>query len=236
MRAIVLMIMLSNSVLTSSFNNLKKFSIFSGTLLHKCSNSQRLQTRLKSSSKKFTINNVPDETMYILDGTSMLFHAYYSREHSTNHKDVIFSPHMASLLHNKLALPQGEADLACGALVVLAMNLARIIKDLKPRYVAVAFDAGKKTFRHDQYPLYKGNREPVSGSDKTMFKEKVSYKVVVYLLASSRTTSIILCGPYSISTSWLHVYTRGIVDLISSYEIKYLVVIRLLSRHIAGGI
>ena len=48
----------------------------------------------------------------------------------------------------------------CGTLTVLVHHFARFIKDVRPRYLCVAFDAGRATFRHDMYPLYKQHRPP----------------------------------------------------------------------------
>jgi len=38
-------------------------------------------------------------------------------------------------------------------------QLFRVIEEIKPDYLAVAFDSKEKTFRHDKYPLYKSSRE-----------------------------------------------------------------------------
>eukprot|EP01036_Dinobryon_divergens_P025655 gene25655-34228_t len=85
-----------------------------------------------SSLYSFTYDSLPDETLYILDGTSMLFHAYY-REKLSN--------------------------LSCGPLVVMAMHFARLVRDVKPKYITVAFDSGKHLLeRRLAYPEYKKNR------------------------------------------------------------------------------
>lgn len=38
--------------------------------------------------------------------------------------------------------------------------LVKIIRDVKPKYIAVAFDSAKKNFRHSIYEQYKGQRRP----------------------------------------------------------------------------
>jgi hypothetical protein len=146
--------------------------------------------------------DLPEETLYILDGTAMLFQAYYSREHAYQYSEVVIAEPLAAALRAELQLDmvayraefaeaaaaafkirrgtskgkksventkesdsitaQGgvaemetEEDerLFCGALVVMALNFARFVRDVKPRYVAVAFDAGRHTFRNDMYVL-----------------------------------------------------------------------------------
>jgi 5'-3' exonuclease len=52
-----------------------------------------------------------------------------------------------------------NSDIACGALIVMAYNFARFIRNVKPKYIAVAFDANSNTFRKKLYPLYKAQRD-----------------------------------------------------------------------------
>ncbi|HLD21844.1 MAG TPA: DNA polymerase I [Patescibacteria group bacterium] len=77
----------------------------------------------------------------------------------TKKKLLIIDAH--ALIHRAFhALPplttrSGEPmNAAYGFLLILI----RAIKDIKPHYVAVAFDSKEKTFRHKQYEQYKANR------------------------------------------------------------------------------
>lgn len=54
-----------------------------------------------------------------------------------------------------------KLQLRCEPLVVMLMQFARFVRDVKPKYVAVAFDAGRTTFRTKLYPQYKEHRTPV---------------------------------------------------------------------------
>ncbi|MGB8364265.1 MAG: DNA polymerase I [Rhizomicrobium sp.] len=78
--------------------------------------------------------------LYLIDGSGYLFRAYH-------------------------ALPplSRKADgLPTGAVSGFANMLWKLLEDTKagdkPTHLAVIFDAGKKTFRNDLYPLYKANR------------------------------------------------------------------------------
>jgi DNA polymerase-1 len=44
----------------------------------------------------------------------------------------------------------------------VAMMLLRLVEEEKPDYLAVAFDAGKPTFRHEAYAEYKAGRRPMA--------------------------------------------------------------------------
>jgi hypothetical protein len=129
--------------------------------------------------------DLPKETLYIFDGTAMLYHAHHSRESSFRHADATLTPELSTEICNRLQLdmkayiaekhgltskgnsealgsdltalceetlqPPGlnenSIPLSCGALVGMATRFARFVRDVRPCYVAVAFDAGGKTFR-----------------------------------------------------------------------------------------
>lgn len=72
--------------------------------------------------------------LLILDGTAMLFRAYYSISY------------------------QGPDGTEVGALLGVSQELGRIMRRLQARHVLIAFDAGQKTFRNEIDPRYKANR------------------------------------------------------------------------------
>ena len=53
---------------------------------------------------------------------------------------------------------QKEGVLHCGALTSMSMSFARFVRDVNPKYVAVAFDASSRTFRNDLFDEYKITR------------------------------------------------------------------------------
>ncbi len=118
----------------------------------------------------FTHEQLPEETLFIVDGTSLLFTSYFSRYNQNELKDcyltqefsakvlkdIKINPEDQSSFDQAVALQDGLVP--CGALTAMMHNFARFIKDVKPRYIVAAFDAGKGTFRHEIYPEYKRQR------------------------------------------------------------------------------
>ncbi len=78
------------------------------------------------------------EDLVVIDGNSLVFRAFYG-----------LPP-----LMNK----QGEP---CNAIYGFSKMLINIIEKLQPKYMVIAFDAGKHTFRHDIFDGYKGTRKPM---------------------------------------------------------------------------
>lgn len=78
---------------------------------------------------------MPD-TLYIIDGTNLIFRAYYAvRGLSTS------------------------SGFPTNAIYGFTNMILKLIKDEKPDYLAIAFDSGKPSFREDLYPKYKANRK-----------------------------------------------------------------------------
>lgn len=89
----------------------------------------------------------PSPQLLLLDGTAMLFQAYFSRyQHQT---------------------PGG---LEIGGVALAARRLARLLARRRPAHVAVAFDAGHRTFRHAITPDYKGHRPPAPDDLRPQFE------------------------------------------------------------------
>jgi DNA polymerase I len=75
------------------------------------------------------------ETLYLLDGSSYIYRAYFAIRHLTS--------------------PKGFPT---NALYGFTQMLLKVMKDRAPAHVAVIFDAGKTTFRHEIFPAYKATR------------------------------------------------------------------------------
>jgi 5'-3' exonuclease len=147
----------------------------------------RMNYRKFSTNELFTTADLPsDSTLYILDGTAMLFHAFHSKEHFLQHSNAILQEETAEKVRLSLSMDMDEYnnemhifrhtklstwdtnvvagekqlgnDLYCGALTVMALNFSRLIRDTNPKYIAIAFDTGKKSFRNELFASYKDNR------------------------------------------------------------------------------
>ncbi|MBV5339688.1 MAG: DNA polymerase I [Deltaproteobacteria bacterium] len=75
------------------------------------------------------------ETLYLVDGSSYIYRAYYAIRH--------------------LSSPGGFPT---NAIYGFIQMLLKLLKDYNPQHVAVVFDAGRTTFRTEMYPEYKANR------------------------------------------------------------------------------
>ncbi len=75
------------------------------------------------------------ETLYLLDGSSYIYRAYFAIRH--------------------LSSPKGFPT---NALYGFTQMLLKVMKDRAPAHVAVIFDAGKITFRNELFPAYKATR------------------------------------------------------------------------------
>jgi DNA polymerase-1 len=75
------------------------------------------------------------EKLYLIDGSSYIYRAYFAIRH--------------------LSSPKGFPT---NALYGFTQMLLKVLKDHKPDHVAVVFDLGRQTFRTELYPEYKANR------------------------------------------------------------------------------
>lgn len=73
--------------------------------------------------------------LYLIDGSSYIFRAYYAIRGLTTSKGF-----------------------STNAVYGFASMLFKFLKDYKPAYLGIVFDAKGDTFRNEMYPLYKANR------------------------------------------------------------------------------
>ncbi|MGB4985148.1 MAG: DNA polymerase I, partial [Erysipelotrichaceae bacterium] len=77
----------------------------------------------------------------VVDGNSLLFKAFF-----------------ASLSRNMM---KTSSNIPTNAIYTFCVMIFKVINDLQPDNVFIAFDSGKKSFRIEQYDQYKGNRHEV---------------------------------------------------------------------------
>lgn len=110
-----------------------------------------------------TFASLPEDTLYIIDGTAMLFQAYFSNE-AKNQEGVYFDQtYLEDLLrqHPTLFRKHDVPSLnkvPCNAIYVMLLNYARFIRDVNPKYVACALDAATGSVRREVFPAYKAQR------------------------------------------------------------------------------
>ncbi|MBH1989214.1 MAG: DNA polymerase I [Myxococcaceae bacterium] len=78
------------------------------------------------------------EPVYIIDGSGYIFRAYYAIRPLTSKRGV-----------------------PTNAVYGFMTLLQKLLKEHRPKYLAIAFDPGGKNFRHELYADYKANRPPV---------------------------------------------------------------------------
>ncbi len=76
-----------------------------------------------------------EDPLYLVDGSGYIFRAYYA----------------VQPLSTKKGFPTN-------AILGFTRMLGKLVRDTQARYIAVAFDTGSKTFRHEMYDEYKANR------------------------------------------------------------------------------
>ena len=82
--------------------------------------------------------NTDKKTLYLLDAYALIYRAYYA---------FIRAPRVNS------------SGLNTSAMFGFTNALADIINNHKPTHIAVGFDLSGPTFRNDDYPAYKANRQ-----------------------------------------------------------------------------
>ncbi len=80
------------------------------------------------------------ERVVVIDGNSLMFRAYYATAYTGN-------------------LMQTSTGIYTNALYGFVNMLNKVMTSLTPKYLLVAFDMGKQTFRHQAYADYKGTRK-----------------------------------------------------------------------------
>ena len=101
------------------------------------------------------------EKIVIIDGNSVFYRSFYA----------------LPLLSNE----NGEYS---NAIYGFANQIVKIITEIKPTHIVVAFDAGKHTFRHDMFDGYKATRKPMPDELKTQIaplREMLAYMKIQFI-------------------------------------------------------
>ncbi|XP_030506279.2 uncharacterized protein LOC115721166 isoform X2 [Cannabis sativa] len=109
-----------------------------------CAKGTLQQGGLVSSDEKDVNNNSLDGRLMLIDGTSIIYRAYYKL--------------LAKLHHGLLSHADGNGDWVLT--VFTALSLIIDVLEFVPSHIAVVFDHDGRNFRHTLYPSYKSNRPP----------------------------------------------------------------------------
>src|SRR5690554_5858066 len=80
--------------------------------------------------------------LILIDGNSLLFRAFFATGYTGN-------------------IMKSTKGLPTNAVYAFAVMILNIVENYDFTHILVAFDAGKTTFRHEEYKEYKGGRKPV---------------------------------------------------------------------------
>ena len=111
---------------------------------------------LSDKSKKFTADYKKMKKLVLIDGNSVVYRAFYA------------TPYFAT-----------SSGLQTNAVYGFVNMLVKIINELKPDHMLVAFDRKEPTYRHIEYPAYKGTRKPMP--DELVVQVPVIKKVLTAL-------------------------------------------------------
>ncbi|KAK1293934.1 hypothetical protein QJS10_CPA16g00122 [Acorus calamus] len=148
---------------TPSHSNLGLFPENEGTVLKEMSDNRDMPDNLVKLRKNISNLNLSNDHVMLIDGTSVMFRSYYK---------------IIAMLHRgKLENADGNGDWVLT--IFRALSSLIEVLEFNPSHVAVVFDhdgvpygqtspkpskecymAKGLTFRHNLYPLYKGNRNP----------------------------------------------------------------------------
>jgi len=95
-----------------------------------------MPTSSETANELLHVKDVPQERLVLFDGHSIAYRSFYAIRDLTTRDGA-----------------------AVNAVYGFWRFLTKIMRDFPSQYVAVAFDAGGVTFRHEMYPDYKANRQ-----------------------------------------------------------------------------
>ena len=87
-------------------------------------------------------------------------------------KPVLYLLDASSYIHRAFHAIKGlstSTGIPTNAVFGFLQMLLKVLKEAKPQYAAVVYDAKGPTFRHKRYPAYKANRPPLDPALKTQF-------------------------------------------------------------------
>ena len=133
------------------------------------------------------------EKLVLIDGNSLINRAFYALPILTNSK--------------------GEY---CNAIYGFCNIIVKVITDEKPDYMAICFDAGKHTFRHDLYSEYKGTRKgmPQELAEQLPLLKEVLQAMNIYIIEKPSIEADDLIGSLAKKFDCKKIIVSGDKDLL----------------------
>lgn len=117
----------------------------------------------------------PGGTLFVVDGTSMLYTAYFAAASYNNYSSSAASkgktksttsadsgPRTPTSVTESETVQHAEMlSFATMAVSNVALSLARLVRDFRPEYLVLALDRGRSNFRHAAFAEYKAGRPKV---------------------------------------------------------------------------
>ena len=113
-----------------------------------------------STSASASTHDLPAETLYIIDGTALLYKSFYGLGKQKYYANLTTTPHPIMDPATTATVPV-PVSRPCGAVAAMATAFTRFCRQVRPTHVVMVFDAGRVTFRTRLYPPYKQQRAEV---------------------------------------------------------------------------
>lgn len=130
--------------------------------------------------------------LLLIDGSSLLTTQYYGNLP----KEVLFASSEEEKKKHYHKIMQTRTGIYTNAVYGFMRMLLKIVKEQKPRYLAVAWDKSRNTFRREIYSEYKGNRgeTPVPLKDQFILCEELLEKMGIRQFMDDRYEADDFCG------------------------------------------
>ena len=133
--------------------------------------------------------------LLLIDGSSLLSTQYYGNLP----REILFAKTEEEKKKFYYKIMKTTTGIYTNAVYGFMKVLLKILKDQKPKYIAVAWDKSRNTFRREIYPEYKGNRgeTPVPLKDQFVLCEELVGKMGIRQFMDDKYEADDFCGTIS---------------------------------------
>ena len=136
-----------------------------------------------------------NEYLLLIDGSSLLTTQYYGNLP----REILFAKTDEEKKKFYHKIMQTKTGIYTNAIYGFMRTVLKIIKEQKPKYIAVAWDKSRNTFRREIYSEYKGNRgeTPKPLKDQFILCEELLEKMGIRQFMDDRFEADDFCGSLS---------------------------------------